>query len=449
MGNENCFAENSYAQKLFEHHIQMKCDEASFDEADALTRNCSQQNSIDFTKMRKNLNDIDKLIEYITFKSIAEIEARKLTCLMNNFSYLKNDAKIREKVINETCSKLDLLKDILDNQAFIEKWLVTYRAANDRSLRIIEKSTFEENKKIIKILEERLLFYQSEEEVIRGTDSLLSSIKIFDEIKSKFKSDYFFSADSPKEVCTFLSKKVPEFLEEDYIVIVKSKKMIDEYIKKNSEWVEDDGFKESLWATSSRDDYFNQVLSDSSIKKSTICRMEGRYGAGAKLRDSTNYLSYIFAGIVTAELSNIAVAIAVASEEGTALTLNLARGAMGVDILGAALISTKQIINRCRDKLIVLSDSNTCKPSSKDGFYNLYSQRVAASKCLLTATTGILSVGFSAILARGALSEATLKHRFVKELTVRSAVTKKKLANYISATPIEKKLKAKTGDLSK
>lgn len=413
------------AQQIFEHQIKMKCTEASIEEVDRIKNNCSHS-SLRLSSNHQNLENIDSVVEFLAFKSIAELESNKLSCMIESFSYLKDNVEIQKKALNATCSKLDLIKDSLDNQVFIESWIKTYTSANDRSLRIIPADIYEKNKKTIKKLEEKLLLYKNEENAIRGTDSLLSSVRIYEAVKKRFKGGLITKPDEAEQTCAYLSQNISSFLNDDYESILNSKKFLDESMKKDADkWIGDEKLKISLWESSSRDDYLKQLGNDPNTIKSTYCRMEGRYGAGVKVRNELYSLGYLSIGILTGGFSRIAVAAADA--ESTAATIYAAKIALGADILGTVLVGAKQTIEACKVKMNIVSEEKSCKLNSKKNYYSLYSQKEKTSKCVLTAALSVLSVGFSAYLANGTLAEATLENNFIKEMTLRSSITEKKL----------------------
>ena len=439
IGTENVFSK-PIAQQIFEHQIKMKCDEPSIEEVDRLAKSCqhtsSNHSSLRFENDQQNLKNIDKVVEYLTFKSIGELESKKLSCMMENYRFLKENVEIQKAAVDKTCLKLDLLKDSLDNQAFIESWLKTYNTANDRSVRTVSPNIYEKNKKIIKQLEGTLFLYQKEESTIRNTDSLLSSVRIYDVLRSRLKGGLVKKADDSKQACLYLSQNISDFLNDDFKNIYNSKKILDENINKNlKNWVDDEKLKISLWASSSRDDYLNQLGNDLVTKKSTYCRMEGRYGEGIKARNAMLTLGYLAIGILTGSASRIAVAAADA--ESTIMMINAAKLALVTDIVGAALVGTKQTMEACKKNMSIVSEARSCKLNTKKNYYNLYSQKEKASQCILTATLSVLSVGFSAFLANGTLAEATMENNFIKEMTLRSSQTEKKLLELSLPTKIK------------
>ena len=429
IGSENAFSK-PLAQQIFEHQIKMKCDDASVEEVNRLKKTCSpnfsNSSSLSLDNNQKNLKNIDKIVEYLTFKSIGKLESKKLSCMMENFRYLKDNVEIQKPLVDKTCTKLGLLKDSLDNQAFIESWLDTYYSANDRSIRTVPKNIYEKNQTIIKQLKDKLFLYQKVENMIRGTDSLLSSVRIYEAIKSKLKGGFVHTSDTPKEVCAYLSENISNFLNDDYESIHNSKKFLDENMNQESNnWVNNEKLKISLWASSSRNDYLSQFVNDPNTKKSTYCRMEGRYGEGIKAREALYYLGYLSIGVLTGGVSRIVVAAV--DSESTIAALYAVKIALVADIAGTVLVGAKQTFDVCNTTMSIVSEARSCNTNLKKNYYNLYSQKENASQCVLSAAMNILSIGFSSYLAHGALAEAALENNFIRDMTLRSSETEKKI----------------------
>jgi hypothetical protein len=255
----------------------------------------------------------------------------------------------------------------------------------------------------------------------------LTSPHVFEAISEKFKEGIIFSSDTAEEACRFLKIEVTSLLSKDLTDLEKSKSFIEKKLKESEQWLEDESFKRSLWNSGSRNSVWKDFEKDSEFQKSTMCRMDGRYGQGAQTRDVLFNLFTLAAGVGISSLGKIAIMAAYGEKAEVALTS--ARLSMGVDIAVGTYFSAKQTMEACHEKLEILSDSKACEPLSLENFKSLYFKKSEANQCLLTASLSIAGAGLAGLGVKSTVYSNNPK--LANELQGRSATTQTKISPFM------------------
>ncbi len=280
-----------FSQEIYEEQIKMRCADVSQSEIDTL-KSCEHDSS------KNQFHDLDQVAEYLVFNPIAERESSQLTCMLDQARKFRDDPHLQNDTIHNICeekdivfngkseTKIELLRDTLNDEASLTSWLQTYTNVNDPTVRQIPEREYAKNIAVIAELKKRLKIDQDLEESIRASNPLLSSPSVFGAIQSRFADGYLVSGDSTKKVCLYLRANAKSLLDNDVYNLKYAKKTYDEKLKSGAGWLDDEPFKRRLWESGSRDAVFGQLERDQKFQQSTFCRMEGRYGKGAKTRDA-------------------------------------------------------------------------------------------------------------------------------------------------------------------
>ncbi len=385
------------SQQLYEDQIQRQCDVASETEIGTLARCLG-------SLQRDPKQNLDELSEFLTLKPIASEEAMRLQCLHAHITKLKDNDDLLELAVNKTCEnkaeKLELLRDAIENQDYYRNQISTYKSLNDRSLRRVSDEEYEKNSELLKYLKSQSKMYGHIEESIRSSDVLLSSPKIFDEVKSSLKKGFLFSGEAPLKVCEQIRKNAKKLLSETAQEVDQARRALASKINNDSDWPNDESFKRALWNSNSGQNVVRK-LTAAGLKNSTYCRMEGRYGQGAETRDKILNLTTLAMGGVGPALGRIAI-LATNYKRVDAAVL-AARGALGVDVTVGTVLGASQTMKACQKKIDLVSEEKSCRPLTNNEFKGLFYKKLEADDCLLAASLTVVSGGLSAVGIRTAL----------------------------------------------
>lgn len=413
---KNLVFAKTFNEQVYEELYKKEC--AAVTDAEIKTLQCFSATPIAEAK------NIDAISEQIVFSDIANCEISKLSCLQKNIEMVLSSIEIQDQMLATTCSRLSELRETLNGIKWSEKWIESYKKINDPLLRKIQDEEFKTNNLVLEELNKRKLLYQSQVALLQNNDPLLSSPRMYQKIEKYLEKSFSMTSKSDKEICEELSKELPLILEQDLKDHKESKRMIEEKLK-NGNGFNNSDFKRQLWGSSCAIDFASKANKVSDLSKSTICRMDARYGLGAFHGDKLKTIASLGLGFGVAGAGRLAGLLA-AKKMKTAYSIASAT-AITEFVVGAG-ISGYQISQACKEKMKSTSDKKTCESINLTEFKNLFYQQQDYNSCVIAASTGIVFTGLSALglnsVIKGARyekiqSELLQREQSIKDLQIK------------------------------
>lgn len=403
----------TFNEQVYEEIYKKECTVVNSEEIKTLQ--CFSGTPITETK------NLDAISEQIVFSDIANCEVSKLACLQKNIEMILSSAELQDQMLSTTCNRFSELRASLEGIEWSDKWIQSYTKVNDPLLRNIPDEEYKSNKLVIEELQKRKLLYQSQMSFLQSHDLLLSSPRVYQKIEDYLTSSFSKISKSDKDICELLSKELPSVLEEDLKNHKESKRIIEEKIR-NGKGFNSSDFKRKLWDSSCAIDFATKTSKISDLSKSTICRMDARYGLGAHHGDKLKAIASLGLGYGVAGAGRLAGLFA-ARKMKTAYSIASAT-AITEFVVGAG-ISGYQVAQACKEQVKSISDKKSCEAVDLAEFKSLYYRQQDHNSCVIAASTGIIFTGFSALgmssVIKGARheklqEELQLREQKVKEL---------------------------------
>jgi hypothetical protein len=376
-------------QTIYEFLTKRECTKVSSEEISGL-KSCTSG-----LGLRTTYQNLDELAEALVLSEIGAKESAALKCVKEKTSRLAQDTGALAGSVNDTCKKLEILRDALKNKAFLEKWIRSYESTSDPWMRNVPQDEMERNKVILSELRERLALYSDLERSLRATDELLSSPNVYEFVRQQMSDGIILNGATAASTCASLGKNAKKLLQSDIAVLDESEKSLHKHLN-DLDWIHDETFKRSLWATESKDDVLKQFATRGSFKNSTYCRLEGRYGLGAEARDRLVEIGVGALGFGVARIGRIA-ATAMFGERVNAVQLG-ARFRLSADVATGAILGLSQVREACGLQMKSSVSSQQC---GNGVGYSLKQDH----SCLWTASLALFAGGMSALALRNAFKK--------------------------------------------
>lgn len=201
------------SQMIFEDMQNRQCADADANEVRSLSKCLSGWSS--------PTASFDEVSEKIVFDRLAALETNRLSCLTKAYSDLLNFEGNRAGVVKNTCAKMAMLGDALENVEFYQDKIKSYEAVLDWTLRPVPAKDKETFGPILEELKKRLPLYQNLIEATMASDALLSAPEISGAILSRLKS-----AEDAEKTCSYLKENVKTLLETDREKVASAKEQI-------------------------------------------------------------------------------------------------------------------------------------------------------------------------------------------------------------------------------
>lgn len=433
---KNLVFAKTFNEQVYEEIYKKECAAVNADEIKTLQ--CFSATPITETK------NFDAVSEQIVFSDIANCEISKLSCLQKNIEMVLSSVEIQDQMLATTCSRLSELRESLSGIEWSEKWIESYKKINDPLLRKIHEEEFKTNNLVLEELNKRKILYQSQVALLQNNDPLLSSPRMYQKIEKYLEKSFSMTSKSDKEICEDLSKELPSILEQDLKDHKESKRMIEEKLK-NGNGLNSSDFKRQLWGSSCAIDFATKANKVSDLSKSTICRMDARYGLGAFHGDKLKTIASLGLGFGVSGAGRLAGLLA-AKKMKTAYSIASAT-AITEFVVGAG-ISGYQISQACKEKMKSTSDKKTCESVNLTEFKNLFYQQQDYNSCVIAASTGIVFTGLSALglnsVIKGARYEKLQSEKLLRDERLKFLMTKREaflkgfeLKNSPKVSPVE------------
>lgn len=388
------------AQMIYEDLNGRKCGEAGFKEIEGL-------------KCRGNLkkfsfSDLDDTSEALVFSDIGNREVERLQCLETEITRIVDSPDVKADALERTCENLKLLKNFVDDENHYKTHIERNESLNDRWTRIVPNAEFDRRKQVIAELKNYLALTQENIRILRENDALLGSPQVFDSVVDQMRPGFLGNGPSAERACTFLKGNLNRLLTSQRNFHRQDLNLIRSKLESPAELVKDDSLKRKLWMSASRNDFVSSLGDSFDFTGSTICRMEGRYGEGAVLRDKLTMIGSLALGFGAPSIGRVAgwvyrqrIAAAVYAERAN-IVYNAARTATVVEIAVGASVVSPSVIDACfKEHLQATGGKKACEAKSDSEFKNLFYQKQNFHRCAVVGGAGAVFAGFAALSARG------------------------------------------------
>lgn len=374
------------AQRIYEDQIKRRCDKVAVTEIEQLEQ-CSGE------RRHPTIEDLEDTADYLVFKSIAKKELAQLNCMIQDMSHIQKQPELRKLLVSQACSKIEDLAKVKSYEKPTRNWVESHEKTNDPWMRSIPEDEYKNVSSALTTKKKQLKLLEEWQNTLFHTDSILSLPSVQKFVTDELAGSTFSNPKSPDQVCALLSKKLDSFFIEDKNELVKAKNYIEEKTGQK-DWYKDNDFKRDLWQSAARREFVKGLEGIDSLKKSTLCRMEGRYGIGADTKDALSNLGILALGGAASALGRMAVvgASGLRSEAALAAT----RVAFGFDVGANAMLAGKGVIDACKQKINVLTDQSAC--TNSDYSFRLRNQ---VNECAYSASLALLSGGMATTGLRG------------------------------------------------
>lgn len=403
------FGSPSIAQSVFEETRRKKCVGVTPMEIQRLGGDC-----FDFSG-KPYLQDLDLLAEFLVFEPIAQLEKARIACTIDQTSLLKKNHKIREDAIASACNRLPDIKRVRDDIRDINRELNSF-SKNDavseacelrgrpRQDCIVGKSNKEQSH--IAALKVILAMKTNEERLLRITNPLLSSPTVYEEVSRSLTPGIVIWEPSAEKTCLLLRKSAQSWVAKDLEVLKQSSRVLNSKLEQPN-WISDQSLKESLWNSGSKDIRLASTQ-HKGLSESTYCRLEGRYGEGAKLVDRLGSLAINGTLLILPFVGELALGItsfrvgagAINSIRRTEAMAMAARASLGFELGANAILTTTELMNSCGEKMSALSSTRKCGANTPNEVEAQYFRIKEANSCFFSIGMSLLSGGASVALTK-------------------------------------------------
>jgi len=377
-----------FSQQLYEERNKIRCEIASASEISLLQ--CQ-------LKSNRTYKDLDKLSEHLVFSELATRELDSLKCLNAETEVIKTNDDVRSSALKYTCSRIDSLRRMLKSADFLEKEIKSYEKINDGAIRIVPAEESKSNDLLLNELRAKLTLTQENIRLLRENDLLLGLPSVFEFVSEEVNEPFYRNKKDEKNICTELTKKLPQLLAKDAQDMKQSQMFIEKRMK-NDYWIDDTSFKRQLWGSSGRTDLISQLKKTADLSKSTFCRLEGRYGQGAVGADKLKLIASLGVGFEIAAVGRLVGLLFIKRME---TAYKVARVAAAVEILAGTAYTAHDISEACREKLNAMSEKKSCEAIGETQMKTLFFKEQEAKDCLIASASGAIFAGMSAIGIRG------------------------------------------------
>lgn len=411
------------SQSIYEDMTGVQCRVANKIEWDTL------QCKFKVGHMPKPVSDsakeMDRVVEEITFKKLAENKIEELQCSSRMLDQINEDSKMADKFTQQTCLQLEPLLNSWEQSELLQKEIESYETITDRTLRPVPEEEFTRNSKVLAELKQLKSIYDANARAIIGMDTLLGSPQVLERVRSAAKGGLITKAKKHQEICEILSKELKSLLGAEREAIRKKTLSLQEFAKSPS------GFfnifiKKDLWTRGGRSalrSEFGQALD-----KSTMCRMEARYGKGLETAERLGMIASLGFGTAAA-LSGRAMAAAAVRGMGGAETIFAALTIAEFGV-GTA-ISVAQTVQTCSNRFATAPTGKFCSAMTEKEIKNLLNSGAEAESCARSAVIGIFATALGGFGAKSAL-KGVADSKLLRTIEGQTAESQKIYKNTIS-----------------
>jgi hypothetical protein len=407
----------SLAQFLYEDHIGHKCQQSTAAEVDGIA-GCLG-NGAHHSPER----DLDRVAEYAVLKPIAEDELAQLTCLGNQIQALNDNYPSLNVALHDSCKTLAQLRDIVQNEEFLNHQISSHKEINDRYLRRIPDDEFNHTNQLIQQMEKKLAQYKDIEDTIRSTDFILSSPTIYAEVRKQFETGYVLSADTAERTCSYLRLNAKKWLSQDLASIESSKVLYQKNLGGDWAGMADDDFKHAVWNSGSKIEIVKKLANTGGFQDATYCRLEGEYGESRGIAQRMGFVGatglFSILGIVASPIAGAAAKIL--DLEGAGAAAFEARVVSSFNLIPGAASTARQVFSECREKISAVTDHPRC--TNPIEAKSLIYQKLAAAHCVSSGANALLAMALPAISIKGVGALSKAEESLESELSQREKVT--------------------------
>lgn len=378
------------SQSIYEDLKNKKCFDANKGEIQDLQSLCGKASSAH--SLSKNF---DLVSENLVFQELAQGELAAVECSAQKKKSLLSQPKALEKFAEATCNQLSEIRLAKKSLQQISAEIKSLNLMNDRTLRVVPEDEFKKREAEIQRLTKIEELNQAYLDSIYSNDTLLRSSRTKSFVEDHLRKGLIFKTDEDlKKVCADLKAELPQILREDLKDLKASQSQLNDLIRSKKP---NDNLKEQLWSSSSAVKLREKIIREQpDLQNSLVCRMEARYGEGAKIRDGLIHISTLALGAGVAGTGRLVTELfAQRSAQGIAL----ARTAVAVEAATDISIAGYQISKECRDQLAQVQ-GESCEYKEQD-----IQGEVSKNQCVISAGLGMVTLGLSSLGVKSAFAQ--------------------------------------------